>query len=321
VESKIFIVGANESGQRIDIFLASKLPDLSRRKVRAILDIGGCYVNGKRMHIASRQVHHGDKVKVEYTLTALGASRQKVFVLQPEDVLFDSEDVIAMNKPPGLQSQATRDQDISHAEVALKDFLKSQGKSCKQLILCHRLDKETSGILLFAKNAPAATNITNQFKERKVKKMYLALVYGRHQSESFEVKCYLSEIDKRLGRVFVVPKGGKSSDTQFELIKHNQKENVSLLGCYPRTGRSHQIRVHLESVKLPILGDKKYGLEHRHPLPENIMTHTMNHHLLHAFQLSFHDPKEPAKQIEIHASIPAGFQELMTKLDMAIPTS
>jgi len=254
---KEFIVTPDKSGMRIDLFLSSVMPELSRRKVRLILDVGGCYVNNKRMHIASRQVRERDKVRVEFSLDGLKKSKQKNFILQDHDVLFDRDSLIAINKPPGLPSQATRDQDVMHAETCLKDWLKKHGRTKEKLVLLHRLDKETSGILLFATSAEVATWITSQFRERKVKKTYWALCRGISPTKHFVKDCYLSEIDKKTGKVSPVHSGGKSSRTEFVERSHSTKRNVSWIECYPETGRSHQIRVHLEMSGLPILGDKK----------------------------------------------------------------
>ena len=295
---------------RIDLFLAAMMPDLSRRKVRAILDVGGCYVNNKRMHIASRQVRSGDRVRVEFHLVALSKARQKVFELSDTDILYDDHNVIAINKPPGLPSQATRDQDVMHAEVCVRNWLKKQGRSVAKLILLHRLDKETSGVLLFATNANTATWITDQFRERLLSKTYWALSYGIPSQKKFTQECFLSEIDKKTGMVRPVHSGGKSSRTTFEVLDSSPQNQLSLIVCFPETGRSHQIRVHLEMCGFPIVGDKRYGHSKRKPLPSDLAELAATHHMLHAHTLQF-SPAPKEQDVTVTASLPPMFQKFL----------
>jgi RluA family pseudouridine synthase len=279
---KEFIVSPGQSKARIDLFLSSVLPEVSRRKIRQILDVGGCYVNNKRMHIASRQVNAGDKVRVEFNLEALSKTRQKTFTLRDDDILYDEKNLIAINKPPGLPSQATRDQDVMHAEVCLRRWLKSSDRANGTVILLHRLDKETSGILLFATNNNVSTWVTDQFRAKKVKKTYWAICRGLPTESNFKIECYLSSIDKKTGKVSPVRSGGKQSRTEFVTRYRCDELNISLIECYPETGRSHQIRVHLNMAGFPILGDKKYGDGSDRGLRKDVLEIAAFHHMLHA---------------------------------------
>ena len=307
---KEFIVKPNESEMRIDLFLASMMPDLSRRKVRQILDVGGCYVNNKRMHIASRQVRSGDKVRVEFSLDGLKKSRQKSFELADSDILYDAHNVIAINKPPGLPSQATRDQDVMHAEVCVREWLKKTGRPNEKLILLHRLDKETSGVLLFATNANTATWITDQFRQRSLSKTYWAICRGLPKSKRFEMECYLSEIDKKTGMVRAVQSGGKPSRTTFEERLTEKSSGVCWVVCHPETGRSHQIRVHLEMIGIPIIGDKRYGQHIKTLISDGIAAHAASHHMLHARALEF-TPAPNIESVVIEASPPPAFEAIL----------
>lgn len=313
MEKHQFIVNDSQSGMRIDLFLSAMLPLLSRRKVRTILDVGGCYVNNKRMHIASRQVRGGDKVRVEFSLQALSSVRQKAFILLDNDVLFDQDHVIAINKPPGLPSQATRDQDVMHAEVCLANWLKSKGRIGEKPFLTHRLDKETSGVLLFATNANTATWITDQFKQRALSKTYWAICFHIPPRPNFICECYLSDIDYKTGLVSVVRSGGKSSRTEFSVIQSDVKTRLSFIECRPETGRSHQIRVHLESLGFPIIGDKRYGRQHRVDLPPEIAEESQKHQMLHARSLKF-TAAPGLSEIEVFAEVPASFASIQNRL-------
>ena len=301
-----FKVGAVDSGTRIDIFLAKNMPNLSRRKVRTLLDVGGCYVNNKRMKIASRTIEQGDVVRVEFHKENLSKAKRHVFELRDQDILFDQFGIIAINKPPGLPSQATRDQSIEHAEIALKKWLSLHKREVKSLILIHRLDKETSGVLLFATNNGIATELTNLFRERKIKKTYLALCSGRPRESSFSVNCFLSDIDQRTGHVVIVPKGGKTSFTDFEVLATHEHDPMCLIRCFPKTGRSHQIRVHLASKNLPILGDKRYFAGQSPSwLTEEETKVIGEHQQLHALEISFEvKVDDKMHNVSIKASLP-----------------
>ena len=317
---KEFIVPTSQSEIRIDQFLATVMPDISRRKIRQILDVGGCYVNNKRMHIASRQVRSGDKIRVEFSLEGLKKVRQKTFVLKDADVLYDSQSLIAINKPPGLPSQATRDQDVMHAETCLRAWLSGKGRSKEKLILLHRLDKDTSGVLLFATSPEVSTWVTDQFRAKKVKKTYWALCKGLAKSRKFSVECYLSEIDKKTGKVSVVRSGGKASRTDFsERLRHEQLK-ISWMECYPETGRSHQIRVHLEISAIPLLGDKKYGRDLKQDLSKEILEVAASHHMLHARTIEF-TPAPGVPLVKITADPPPEFIKLIDLLDSNAKTS
>lgn len=313
---KEFIVPAAQSQTRIDQFLASVMPEISRRKIRQILDVGGCYVNNKRMHIASRQVKAGDKVRVEFSLDSLKKLRQKEFILQDGDILYDEKNLIAINKPPGLPSQATRDQDVIHAETCLKKWLISKGRLQEKPILLHRLDKDTSGVLLFATNTIKATWITDQFRSKKIKKTYWALCKGVAKHQAFTVECFLSEIDKKTGKVSAVRSGGKASRTDFLRRQKNDESRVTWLECYPETGRSHQIRVHLEMSGIPLLGDKKYGRDLNIEISKEIMELSSAHHMLHARTLEF-VPADGDAPVKVTAEPPPDFSSLLKYFESA----
>jgi RluA family pseudouridine synthase len=313
ITRKEFVVKSDQAEMRVDLFLAAIFPDLSRRKVRQILDVGGCYVNNKRMHIASRLVHLGDKVRVEFSLDGLKKSRQKSFELTAADILYDAHHVIAINKPPGLPSQATRDQDVMHAEVCVREWLKKSGRGNEKLNLLHRLDKETSGILLFSTNNNTATWITDQFRQRSLSKTYWAICRGLPKTKRFEQECYLSEIDKKTGMVRPVQSGGKASRTTFEERASYKDSDISWLICHPETGRSHQIRVHLEMMGLPILGDKRYGQHIKIKVRDDVAAVAANHHMLHARSLEF-SPAPNMETVKIEADPPATFESILKLL-------
>jgi len=281
-----FTVAPPSSGKRLDVYLVEAGLGLSRRRIRQIIDVGGVYVNKRRIRIASRQVQTGDKVRVEYSEAGLKQLRTQKVTLKQEDLILERPGLFVINKPPGLPSQATLDQTIMHVVPALAAVLTERGDAAgRKLILVHRLDKETSGVMLVADGAKAATWLTEQFRERKIKKTYLAICYGIPKQTSFTESAHLSEIDKRTGDVRPVHAGGRTAVTHFRLLAKNPELGLSLLQCNPETGRSHQIRVHLQMNGLPLVGDKRYRVPGTKELAPALADLTAVHHFLHAFAL------------------------------------
>lgn len=299
-----YIVDSVESGKRLDVYLLEKIGEISRRKIRAMIDAGGVYVNKKRVRIASRSVTVGDTIRAEYNEVALTKLKTESFAFAEDDIFLDDFGVFAVNKPPGLPSQATRDQSIMHVVPVLEKFLRQSQRKFKQLILVHRLDKETSGLLLIADGAPRATWLTDQFRERTIKKNYYAVCYGIPSWKIYTEKSPLSEIEKKTGMVRAVRSGGKSALTNFRVLATNDDLHLSLIECSPETGRSHQIRVHLELNGYPIVGDKRYGSPGvRSKLSAELASLTGYHHFLHAQKLDF-QPGPGLDRIRLEAPMP-----------------
>ena len=303
-------VDAAQSGKRLDVFLAESGLELSKRKIRQVIDVGGVYVNRKRVRVASRQVTRGDKVRFEYNEHALKQLKTQRPEFKANDILWSGDHVIAVNKPPGMAAQATKDQSIMHVVPCLAALLKELGRPHQKLLLAHRLDKETSGVLLTAEGTERATWLTEQFKQRLVEKTYLALCYGIPKQIEFTENAYLSEIDKRSGDVRAVRSGGRQAMTRFKVLAMHKDLGVSLVACYPHTGRSHQIRVHLQINDLPIIGDKRYTTAGRKNLPSALAELAAVHHFLHARALAF-TPAPGAPRQVIKAPLPDRFAAFM----------
>lgn len=293
-------------GARLDIALVNANLGMSRRKIRRIIDIGGAYINNHRVRVASRQVQLGDTVRLEYQDELVKKLRQENFIFTDQDILFENKYIVVVNKPPGLPSQATRDQSVVHVVPVLQQYYKSVHCPVPDLILVHRLDKETSGALIVAKNAATATYLTQQFREKLVEKEYLAACFGLPEKEKFDFKCHLSPIQPKTGVVTLVRSGGKFSHTHFEVQAVNVESQLSLVRCFPSTGRSHQLRVHLDLNHLPIVGDKKYGCKVRPKLTSSLSVLTGTHHLLHCKRMKL-KWSENAKPIDVLAPLPINF--------------
>lgn len=246
-----------------------KTLDVSKKEIKRQIESNACQVNGSVELIASRVVDSGDLI--EWTETAL----QLVSGFETARVLYQDEDLLVYNKPVGITSE----------EIKTGAFL------------VHRLDKGTSGALLFAKNRESEKALLEAFKERCIEKGYLAVVEGVPNRKKGVIDNYLGKIGSIPGQTLygkVSPKQGKHAITYWALQRVYPKK--SLLACHPKTGRTHQIRVHLAEIGHPIIGDYQYG-------NRLIKASRM---MLHAYQISFLHPRTKQKLL-IKAPIPKDF--------------
>jgi 23S rRNA pseudouridine1911/1915/1917 synthase len=300
-------------GQRLDAALAVAGLSLSRRQIRALVEGGGVRLNQRRMLFASRRVQRGDVIEIAARPAPAANMPHLEFHFTAADILFDEHEVIAVNKPPGLPSQATRDPAVPHVASCLEEYFRSCGRAVAPLVLVHRLDKETSGVILLARDNERATWLARQFRGREVQKRYHALCHGLPAGDDFEVRSYLSEIDRKTGRVRTVRSGGQLAVTHFHVLQRAPGSDVSLIACEPHTGRSHQIRVHLAGHGFPIVGDKFYGVPPVRPLPADLAPFAAAHHMLHAREIAF-TPAPGQPVVTVRAGYPPKFAELLRRV-------
>lgn len=278
---KSVIVAPHEDGMRLSSYIRARiLPTLSGKAIQTALHMGVCRVNGRLERFASYRINDGDRIQIDMErLAALSElSRSKL------QILYDDADIQIVNKPPGI-------------ECAPKNF--------PGVELAHRLDKDTSGVLVLTKTEEAKKHMHALFAGRMVSKIYLAIVHGVPEETEWECKDRLGviqEIDQQ--KIYGKTDDGKTAVTHFRLIK--PFENYSLMECFPKTGRTHQIRVHAKASGIPIVGDLLYAKEKK--LPSHVVRH-----LLHAHSIEFIHPLSGEK-LHIVAPAPEDFEAFLDDL-------
>jgi len=212
-------------------------------------------------------------------------------------ILHEDRDILVVDKPSGLLTMGTDKEKSRTAYFALTDYVrKGAARSRNRIFIVHRLDRDASGIVLFAKNEEAKSGLQSRWKEAK--KKYLAVVYGRFEKRSGTITSYLAE--NKAYRVYSTPdpEKGRLSHTAYRVLK--ESGNFSLLEINLLTGRKHQIRVHLSESGHPVVGDRKYGNEKdAHPRLA-----------LHALSISFRHPHS-GRELTLETKVPAYFHGLL----------
>jgi 23S rRNA pseudouridine1911/1915/1917 synthase len=291
--SRSYLISDENAGTRIDLFLTLKYPQESRSSIRKWFDRGAVLVNGLPVKPAHR-LHAGDQIEVEIQPSSKTAETDSVLPWNfPLEILYEDETFLAINKPshtvvhPGAgASQHT----IAHAVTHHFPAIREVGHPLRPGIV-HRLDKETSGVLLLAKTQAAYFQFTAIFKNRLIRKHYRAVVFGQlHQRHG--------RIEKALGRdplnrqkISVRARKSRPAVTLYNVMR--QLDFGAVLDVEILTGRTHQIRVHLSSENHPIIGDVKYGGGNWNRIPDAILRNQLKQSGffgLHAFAVEFNHP-------------------------------
>lgn len=242
-------VQPGQGGRRLDETLSALFEAISKSEARRIIDRGGCAVNSSMVRVASRQIKVGDLLEVG----VMEAGRFRELTLPPEAVLYEDGELVAVNKPAGINTQRTPYQLKGTLEYWIAEYFRQQGNGEPARVI-HRLDRGTSGAMLFPKHKRAAAWLSARFHDNLVTKYYWAVVSGTPGQESWEVD---GPIGKVASARYGIMDGGRPALTAFRVL--SSSDGFSLIEARPMTGRTHQIRVHLEASGLPIVGDATYG--------------------------------------------------------------
>jgi 23S rRNA pseudouridine1911/1915/1917 synthase len=281
-----FTIEADQAGMRLDVFLASRIENWSRARLQKLIDNEDVLVNDKPSKHSYKLREH-DRVDVE-----LVEVPRDVFAPEdiPIDIVYEDETLVVVNKPAGLVVHpAAGTPSGTLANALAYHFQKLPGTVIRPGIV-HRLDRDTSGLLVVAKTETALENLSDQFRDRTVYKSYVALVHGRVTSNSGKIDQPLARDPANRTRM-AVARAGRNALTLYRVRR--AYERFTLLDVELKTGRTHQIRVHLAWLKHPVVGDETYGGGRDNTIQDpqlRARIRNLHRHFLHAEKLGFRHP-------------------------------
>ena len=292
----------NESGKRLDAYISSQDEEITRTSAQRLIEQGNILVNGKKQKV-SYKVANGDIITIEEVKPQeIELKAQEI----PIEIIYEDTDIIVVNKPKGMvvhPANGNPDGTLVNAIMAIcKDSLSGIGGEIRPGIV-HRLDKDTSGLLIVAKNDKAHVNMSEQIKNHEVKKTYVALVRGcvKENEATIDMPIGRSNSDRKK---MAVNKNGKNAVTHIKILKRYDK--YTLLEINIETGRTHQIRVHLSHIGLPVIGDYIYS--------NGKNEFGVMGQCLHAKELEFKHPIS-GNDMKLQAPLPKYFENILKNLD------
>ncbi len=315
VRKRELAVAAQDAGTRLDRFVAARCRELSRARVQELIDVGLVQVDGRPAK-ASYKLRGGEIISVQpEPRPALRAEPEAI----PLDVLYEDEDVIAINKPAGMTVHAgagTPRGTLVNALLGRGQSLARTGDALRPGIV-HRLDKDTSGAILIAKNDFAHAKLAEAFRKREVKKTYLALVQGKLPAEHGRIELAISRDARRRVRMTARKHAltGKTREARTDWRALAVIGNHTLVEIQLHTGRTHQIRVHFSAIQHPVAGDALYGAAPQIRVGKMTLP-ALGRQFLHAARVVFAHPRT-GKLIEVRAPLAPELREFLEKLESA----
>jgi 23S rRNA pseudouridine1911/1915/1917 synthase len=295
--------------ERLDTWLTRQYPAMSRGAVQRLIESGHITVNGAKTK-PTHTPRAGEVIRVEWP-------EPKPAVAQPEDipldVLFEDDALLVLNKPPGLVVHPAAGNEEHTLVNALLHHCAGQLSGIGGVArpgIVHRLDKDTSGCLVVAKNDETHLALSTQFAGRNVHKIYHAIVCGELAREKGEIKAAIARHVSHRKRMAVDDDRGREAHTSFRVLE--RLNSATLVEAMLHTGRTHQIRVHFQHLKHPLVGDDTYGQRQNLRLTE-LTRYAAPRQMLHAYELGFVHPRS-GKKLKFIAPIPADFEDALKAL-------
>jgi 23S rRNA pseudouridine1911/1915/1917 synthase len=292
---KVYNFVADEPGVRLDRYLCRKLAELSRTRIQRLISDGYITVNGE-VAKAGLKLNAGDRLKVVLPPPPPSPLTPEAM---PLDIIYEDDDLLVVDKPAGLivhPAPGHRAHTLVNAILARFPRLAALSDSLRPGIV-HRLDRDTSGVMVVAKSSLAQTKLTEQFKARSVAKAYMVLVKGKLTPENGIIEAPIGRDPRDRKRMAVVAKG-REARTEYRVIKYIG--DYTLLEVKPETGRTHQIRVHFSAIGYPVVGDKVYGVK----------SPFLSRQFLHASRLGFKLPAT-GKYMEFKSELPSDLAQAL----------
>jgi 23S rRNA pseudouridine1911/1915/1917 synthase len=293
-------LSADRSGERLDLFVARRLQELTRSRVRRLIDQGLVTVDGRQAAKAGLRLDTGQQVRVSLPPPEPSELEPEAIPLR---IVYEDEDLLVVDKPAGMAvhpSPGHSRHTLVHAVLAHCPDLSGIGGVLRPGIV-HRLDKDTSGLIIVAKHDAAHLSLARQLKERKVEKTYIALVEGRVKPQKGVIDAPIGRHPRHRKRMAVV-ENGRDARTRYRVLR--EVDGRSLVEAQPKTGRTHQIRVHLASIGHPVVGDTLYGKR----------SDVFARQFLHAQRLAFRHPRT-GERMELEAPLAEDLQRALAELE------
>ncbi len=311
---------SEEVGLRLDRFLALRFEDSSRAWLQKLIREGRVDIAGQEGLSPSTRLRKGDLVRVAY-YEASALPPERMEDIPPLTPIYEDEEILVIDKEAGIvchPGAGARRVTVSDMACAHCGLLLPSPPGEPRPGIVHRLDRETSGVMVLAKTLPAMAALQKQFHDRVVQKEYLAIVFGAPRFFSDWITVPLQRDPKRPERIRVAPLGGRKAETYYE-VKERFREFAFLL-CRPKTGRTHQIRVHLDSVHHSIVGDRVYRSRKVQGIRVPEDAPVPKRQALHAHRLEFVHPAS-GKKMSFEAPVPADMERFLEWLraERAIP--
>lgn len=300
MEKNVFIIEEKDQGKRIDKYLSEAFQDKSRSFIQGLIEKDGIKVNNKipKSNYKLKSLDEIEVILPEPEMLKVDAEQI------PLDILYEDEDVIVVNKKQGMVVHPAPGNYNGTLVNALlyhcKDLSSINGVIRPGIV--HRIDKDTSGVLVVAKNDESHNKLSEQLKDHSMKREYYALVEGRLKNEKGTIDKPLARNKKDRLKISVV-EGGRRAVTHYEVLE--RYNGYTLIKCVLETGRTHQIRVHMASIGFPLIGDPLYGFKKQ--------KFKLNGQMLHAKTLGFIHPTKN-KYVEFTTELPEYFNVILSKL-------
>lgn len=302
MERRLFV--AEEGGKRLDVYLSEQAEDLTRSRLKNLITEGAVLVNGQRTKKAGEEIRRGDEVLLELPdLTECKAEPENI----PVDIVYEDEDFAVVNKPQGMTVHAGNGNEsgtLVNALLYALDSLSGIGGVLRPGIV-HRIDKDTTGLLVVAKNDKAHLSLAAQIAEKSCRRTYYALLEGELKEDCGTIATDIGRSPTDRLKMAVLPDGkGKRAVTDFQTIARFGKD-YTLCKFDLQTGRTHQIRVHAKHLGHPVAGDPVYGYKKQRIKADG--------QLLHAYRLELTHPRT-GERMAFVAPLPVAFAEIVKKL-------
>ena len=314
------IVKDTENGQRVDQFISNNKKDLSRTRIKNLILNKNLKINKKIIIDPSKKIYCNDNINLEITVPQKASLKPFNFKL---DIFHEDKDLLVINKPAGISMHpGAGDYDKTLVNALMHYDSKNLSNIGDELRpgIVHRIDKDTSGLIVVAKNNLAHEKLSNQFSEHSIKRIYQALIWGKLRPQSGKIETLITRSSKNRQLMEVGLTKGKKAVTNYKTLEVFENEKIptfSLIECKLETGRTHQIRVHMSYKGNNILGDKKYKKKFKkfkninETLEKNILS--LDRQFLHAKTIGFIHPITE-KELEFTSNLPQDLDNILKML-------